>query len=98
MGIIEGCGEVEPTNTRGRKSTSLVEYDAAHGLVRLTKNEASMCQFVHKRKGGALLQARLLARHTTTIQCRFRLSPFCGVQQPQHANVDHWEMLSILPY
>ena len=30
-----------------------MKYDAAHGLVRmvrLTKNEASMCQFVHKRK------------------------------------------------
>ena len=28
----------------------------------------------------------------TTTQRPFRLEAFCGVQQPQNAKVDHWEM------
>lgn len=45
---------MEPTKTRGMGTVRVwLQYDAAHGLVRmvrLTKNEASMCQFMHKRK------------------------------------------------
>ena len=65
-------------------------------MVRLTKNEASMCQFMHKRKekrAELFSQLRLLVRQGgQPFSAGSDRPAFCGVQQPQNAKVDHWEM------
>ena len=73
-----------------------LKYDAAHGLVRmvrLTKNEASMCQFMHKRKRRSSSPGPIIGKAPT--------QPFSALSDSQYfaecsslknAKVDHWEM------
>ena len=66
--------------------------------MRLTKNEASMCQFMHtsvseKKRAELFSQVRLLVRQPGQPFSAGSDKPaFCGVQQPQNAKVDHWEV------